>query len=393
MSHIDETRISAFVDGDPSLALVERNAIRLHLQECEACSGLAREIEANADAARDILSTSGPDVIRKPAFEDLVVRAQERTVKSAKRLKWWVNPGLAAAAVLVIAVSVSIYSGQVDQIVYTAPSTVAAISPGDSTRFQDRENTGEPLMVAALEEDALPQIPTADAPLVSRQTGTGQPRITGAVAATPGNDVASISGAPAEAVVRAIPEADQSAGAIAPGLAGEAGGSGAGELETRVRLQRRRAARERPPPVAAVAALANHKPPVEEDRECPATASRLASNGSPPVALECAVVLAVEADTLGGTALKWISQQLEGGAVVWLVVASTGDVQPGFRLALTAAMATKWQDAGRDAEPANGAFPDRDVIETEVDGYLVWVTGRMSRTLLEGIAARLVVVK
>lgn len=382
MSHIDESKISALIDGDPSLPLAERKAIDLHLKGCEICASLAREIEANVAAARDILSASGPEVIDRPGFEDVVVRAQERTVQSGKRLRG-VNPGLAAAAVLVIAVSVTIYSGRLDQIVDTGAPVGAVIRNAESTQLHDTQDPTQPRTVATPAEEAQRQTPSAGA---SFGSGTVAARSR----ATPADEIASPPGAPAEAVVIPNPEVGEvrRTEAIAQDLAADAGSPVAVESEARASPRARRADRERRAPVVAMVGLVDRTAEAEENRACVSTPSYLAS-GKLPLALKCAAVLGVELDTLAGTPVTWITQQLEGGAVFWLAVASENEIQPGFQLALTTALATKWQATKQNAQPEGNHSNGQNVVATEANGYLVWVSSGMSRALLEEIAARL----
>lgn len=101
MSHIDEGRLHAWLDGalGPQSG-PERAAIAVHLEECEECRSRLEEASAARERARAILSAADSPPATAPPFANLVAQARSdgRTPDDASaRERVRVGPGAAGA--------------------------------------------------------------------------------------------------------------------------------------------------------------------------------------------------------------------------------------------------------------------------------------------------------
>ena len=110
MSHVDDSTLSAYLDADGSLSDADIITIENHLAKCPACQQNFEETRRTKERAASILELSGPSHIAKPPFAEISARAPERG-EHARRTQLFRLRRLAAAATVVLAVSVGVYAG------------------------------------------------------------------------------------------------------------------------------------------------------------------------------------------------------------------------------------------------------------------------------------------
>lgn len=80
MSHVDEGRLHAYLDGELDAAYPgEAGLVEAHLLECAVCRARLSDAQATRLRARDLLSGAVPDRLAMPGFDTVAVRAAATT--------------------------------------------------------------------------------------------------------------------------------------------------------------------------------------------------------------------------------------------------------------------------------------------------------------------------
>lgn len=139
MSHVDESTLNAYVDGDDSLTDADVIAIENHLAKCSTCQELYGQAKETKQRAASLLEASGPSSIAVPPFEQIVARARAGKERTG-RIRYQALGKWAAAATVMLAVGVGVYSGP--QLVQRQQK---------STSVETTEPSSESLIVQATE--------------------------------------------------------------------------------------------------------------------------------------------------------------------------------------------------------------------------------------------------
>src|SRR5262245_47218611 len=75
MSHIDEGRLAAYLDGELPAGSGELVEIELHVAACADCRKLLEEGLKHRNRARAILRSGAPSATEVPAFDEILRRA------------------------------------------------------------------------------------------------------------------------------------------------------------------------------------------------------------------------------------------------------------------------------------------------------------------------------
>jgi hypothetical protein len=106
MSHIEEGRLHAYLDGE--CAAREMEQIEAHLEICDECQDRLATATAATHAASDLLAEVEPAPMSAPSWRELEERAAARTRKETRRV--WARPSLAWAAVIAVAFGLGWFS-------------------------------------------------------------------------------------------------------------------------------------------------------------------------------------------------------------------------------------------------------------------------------------------
>lgn len=106
MSHIEEGRLHAYLDGECAEREIEQ--IEAHVATCGACQDRLAAAMAATRAASEILAEVEPGPVSAPGWRELEERAAARTRRGPRRV--WARPSLAWAAVIAIAFGLGWYS-------------------------------------------------------------------------------------------------------------------------------------------------------------------------------------------------------------------------------------------------------------------------------------------
>ena len=99
MSHVDDGRLHAFLDGECGER--ERQRIEQHLAACDVCRERLEEAKALERRASELMATLEPDPVHAPSWREIEERAAARA--RARPHRYWLRPSLASAAVIAIA--------------------------------------------------------------------------------------------------------------------------------------------------------------------------------------------------------------------------------------------------------------------------------------------------
>ncbi len=149
MSHIEEGRLHAYLDGECAEREIEQ--IETHLAICEECQERLEAATAASRTASDLLAEVEPGTLSAPSWRELEARAAARVRSTARRT--WVKPSLAWAAMIAIAFGIGWFSNT-----YWSGSRYAPISgfrPAESPSM-----AADAVEADAVEEEQLPQAPT-----------------------------------------------------------------------------------------------------------------------------------------------------------------------------------------------------------------------------------------
>lgn len=112
MPHISDGEINAWLDGAMPEASAQRESIQLHLEVCPDCRARLEQARQIRNEAGEILAGAQPAARERPAFEELVRRAQEPSHRASSSLtvtgrpqsRWRSVERLAWAASVLLAV-------------------------------------------------------------------------------------------------------------------------------------------------------------------------------------------------------------------------------------------------------------------------------------------------
>ncbi len=383
MSHIDEATISAYVDRDPSLSNGERDNITAHFSQCQRCSDILADIQSDIDQARSALSLTGPATIHKPAFADLVARATTTTTPQPK-YRWALQQGLAAAAILIIAVSVGVYTGK------TAEFATENAAEQVSEQFAADLNAPAPIAQELRLGENEQQAPALSQ---DEDASRAEPR---QVARTVAPPPAAPRAEPVEEAVAEESELDNLANAVAGVSADDIAASGArgfadaagraredrAEIASSLRARQsepaRREAADRP-----VAPTASQEAPLSN--AC-GEVGRLLQSGLIPVAVDCQKIEGFLKDTAAGVEVTWVTQTLENGDTLILAASTSDAVDPGLEAAVNSAIEERWSTRTAERIQARGAGDRQANTSTGLrGGYRVWLSARLDRDSLEAL--------
>lgn len=106
MSHIEEGRLHAYLDGE--CAAREMEQIEAHLEICDDCQNRLAAARSASRAASDLLAEVEPGPMSAPGWRELEERAAARTRKATRPI--WARPSLAWAAVIAVAFGLGWFS-------------------------------------------------------------------------------------------------------------------------------------------------------------------------------------------------------------------------------------------------------------------------------------------
>ena len=161
MSHVDDGRLHAYLDGELSAAEAQR--FDAHLAQCPACRARLDEERALITRAGELLALAAP-----PDRELRPFRAGD--VKPPPRLWWRVRMPLAWAATVALALGIGTYLGE------TGGTRLAPPSPARSSERADR---------------LVPSAPALDTPVAVERQRRGEQRVQRAQASPPSPSPAS----------------------------------------------------------------------------------------------------------------------------------------------------------------------------------------------------------
>jgi len=143
MSHIEEGRLHAYLDGECADREIEQ--IEAHLAICDECQERLEAATAASRTASDLLAEVEPGPVSAPTWRELEARAAARARSAPRRT--WVRPSLAWAAMIAIAFGIGWFSNTYWSGARYAPTS--GFRPVES-----------PSLVAdAVEAEQLPQSP------------------------------------------------------------------------------------------------------------------------------------------------------------------------------------------------------------------------------------------
>jgi hypothetical protein len=346
--------------------------------------------------ARSILARSGPDTIATPDFDAILAMSRQRRQKRRTRLNW--PHGLAAAAVLVIAVSIGIFTGKAN-LILNRETTEAPAAPSE-----EADRTPVPRPIAAEFDDAQ--------------------RRPNQVAGAPAPDIASTSGAPARSDAAAPPAPEPVAARVGAAVPARQDEEGPAE-DAMVDSGLAGAGGQQPPaPVAALGEAVSGAPPqaslaregdrfegaarrdsaereralrdVVASRQIVSRDSRSDSTcydtqvalESVPVVISCAQVSTWRRDTVGSTEVFLVTQ-LVGGNEVSLAMVADSQYTPALEELVVEAIAFRRNPSDTvDFRARRSAVPPR-VVSTTFEGYRVWIGGLADEAKLRGTTTRL----
>ncbi len=155
MSHIEEGRLHAYLDGECAEREIEQ--IEAHLAICDECQERLEAATAASRTASDLLAEVEPGPVSAPTWRELEARAAARTRSAPRRT--WVRPSLAWAAMIAVA------SGSVGSRTPTGPTP-------DTHRLQ-ASDPRLPSCCRCARRAHLPQAPAQPKPASSgRPNGT-----------------------------------------------------------------------------------------------------------------------------------------------------------------------------------------------------------------------------
>jgi hypothetical protein len=109
MSHIDEGRLAAYLDGELPAGSGELVEIELHVAACADCRKLLEEALKHRNRARSILRSGAPSATEVPAFDEILRRAGKNAATGGVGHERSRLASLAWAATIVLAVGVGWY--------------------------------------------------------------------------------------------------------------------------------------------------------------------------------------------------------------------------------------------------------------------------------------------
>ncbi len=181
MSHVDEGRLHAYLDGEVDAA--GRADLEAHLAACRACRGELDEARALREESRFLLRGTGPSAIEEPPFGLVQARADRergRLLGSRHRLL----RGAAWAASLIVALGLGWFgrtlltSGERSEPLAATESTRA--TPGPAAAAGAAADLAVPVLDGSAEAASRPQNAAATtrprettAPPVATREGTG----------------------------------------------------------------------------------------------------------------------------------------------------------------------------------------------------------------------------
>jgi hypothetical protein len=165
MSHIDEGRLAAYLDGELPAGSGELVEIELHVAACADCRKLLEESLKHRNRARAILRSGSPSTTEAPAFDEILRRAGKSGASRGIAPERSRLASLAWAATIVLAIGAGWYvtrertSGPIATALRkTRPATP---TPAETTVvLAERTNEAEPATDTKREETA----PAAAAP-------------------------------------------------------------------------------------------------------------------------------------------------------------------------------------------------------------------------------------
>jgi len=148
MSHIEEGRLHAYLDGECADREIEQ--IEAHVAVCDTCQDRLAAAMAATQAASEILAEVEPGPVSAPGWRELEERAAARARKGPHRV--WARPSLAWAAVIAIAFGLGWFTNT-----YWSR---ASLAPDSGYRQADAPVTA----AKALEPEPSPQAPAVAVP-------------------------------------------------------------------------------------------------------------------------------------------------------------------------------------------------------------------------------------
>jgi hypothetical protein len=405
MSHIDEGRLAAYLDGELPAGSGELVEIELHVAACADCRKLLEEELKHRNKARAILRSGTPAATEVPAFEEILRRAGKNTSARGVAHERSRLATLAWAATIVLAVGAGWY---VARRLPGGPLTVAS-------RQAQQSAAASPETTMVLAEKTVEPAPSADS---RREQQTAPPAaaavpVAPPVAALPPqagartdqlNQAKQLAQATPPAVANAADEqkklrdtASNAIGGASAQIAGQA--LAAGEAQKAADSDASRLAKDSP--ALALAERKRADGPVavaargETARAAPAPATRA------PAAAAAEERLSTPApawrESSQGTAMRQLGRlpaQLPDLPVLAYYVRSNGtpvirvtyDLGGGQVLELIQGRANG--DPGNKLESLNEAGVGGNEVTTEAEGYSTTLRGPVSRDSLAALLQR-----
>lgn len=168
MSHVDEGRLHALLDGALAPGTPEHRDVEAHLKQCADCRARLEAAREERAGASELLGLLGPDVIEGPAFDELKARGGPGSAPpvSTRRGRPWTGLPLAWAA----SIAVAIGGGWLGHAAWDRPGTMQSSSDTQATATGG-ELAREPAPVAEEGARAADPSTAADPDVAADVTG------------------------------------------------------------------------------------------------------------------------------------------------------------------------------------------------------------------------------